>query len=149
MKWGMSDALATEWITSAASVWMTGPSHLTMFALFCMRTISFTPIRTECTGHATWTSSLVFEAAVLACFLVGIMLRRFRYRLSNVKIFKLATQSGGLHTIAVSCYQFYGPLFLCIFIHRLGEQSWCIQALAFGDYGLLRFIRNTFSRCSP
>lgn len=90
-KWGMSDALATLWLTATASVKMLGPWSWTMSSLFRVHLISFTPLQTRCIGWVTWNSSLMCAAAVVAGFLIGIMSKRLWYRLSNEANFTLVS----------------------------------------------------------
>lgn len=110
----MSDALAKLWLTFAASMMMTGPSSRTMSSLFCLQSISFTPLEIEHIECAIWTPNLENAAAVVACFSVGIMLSRLPYSLSNVATFTLVARHDGLHTGAVSCYPFHCLLLLRI-----------------------------------
>lgn len=100
-RWGMSDALATLLLTSAASVRMTGPSSWTLSSLFHVSTINSRPFQCGHIGRETWTLNFECAAAVVACFLVGIVSKCLRYCLRNVAISTLVAHTGGFHTSAV------------------------------------------------
>lgn len=116
----MSDALPKLWLPSAEAVRMTCPSFWTMSSLSPVHMIRLTPLQIGRIGRTTRTLRFTGTAAVVACFSVGTISKRLRYYLRDVKITTLVSQYGGLHSSAVHCYLFAGPLFVGI-IHPL---SW-------------------------
>lgn len=118
---------------------MKGYSFRTIFWLFCIRKISFKPLRTERIGLVPWPSSFVCAAAGVGCFLVGIRSKCLRYYFSNLAILTLVAQSGGAHSSAVCCYPYN-----CLLVLRITHPSSWRTGLAHPDSDIGRLWNIAF-----
>lgn len=83
---------------------------------------------------------LRMRSSSCCAFLAGLISKCLHSRLTNLEMFCLVAQRGGLQTVLLVVIRTIASYSCLLFIHRFGKQGWCIQSPEFGDYGILRFI---------